>query len=387
MNAARGELIGVSHLGETMQYLVRLGDDQSLIARRPTPEAPTLAVGDTVVCSWSADSVLLFPADDAASAGGYVAPPTGDLHTHTAPRPHRCAPDGTATSLTPQPEPGEPDDRVHPPHPHPRQRGCREDHRQCPVASAVPELRRRGECDRPARGMCAGWRRGDRPAGDRRCPRRRPVDLHVGRLRRTRRARGLHRRPRTEGHAELVQLERGDDLEARRRQGHERLRHRRADRNVHPADDRERPAREAQPRPHPEPQARRPGVPRPRHGTPTTQYSICKAWGTTGFVYDKTVDHARAEGLERLHRRRAERGERQDLGARRPGRAHGPLLLGERHRLEHDRPRRPRRGRGVPRERRSRRTSRRSTRTRAARRSRRRRTRSCRRGTAMRASA
>ena len=76
MNAARGELIGVAHLGETMQYLVRLGDDQSLIARRPTPEAPALAVGDAVVCSWSADSVLLFPADDAASAGGYVAPPT-----------------------------------------------------------------------------------------------------------------------------------------------------------------------------------------------------------------------------------------------------------------------------------------------------------------------
>ena len=75
-NAARGELIGVAHLGETMQYLVRLGDDQSLIARRPTPEAPALAVGDAVVCSWSADSVLLFPADDAASAGGYVAPPT-----------------------------------------------------------------------------------------------------------------------------------------------------------------------------------------------------------------------------------------------------------------------------------------------------------------------
>ncbi len=34
-NAARGELIGVSHLGETMQYLVRLGDDQSLIVAPP----------------------------------------------------------------------------------------------------------------------------------------------------------------------------------------------------------------------------------------------------------------------------------------------------------------------------------------------------------------
>jgi spermidine/putrescine transport system ATP-binding protein len=75
-NAVRGELIGVSHLGETMQYLVRLGDDQSVIARRPTPEAPSLRVGDAVVCSWSPEHVLLFPADDAARAGGYIAPPT-----------------------------------------------------------------------------------------------------------------------------------------------------------------------------------------------------------------------------------------------------------------------------------------------------------------------
>ncbi|MFF2493717.1 ABC transporter ATP-binding protein [Agromyces sp. NPDC058064] len=75
-NTARGTLIGVSHLGETMQYLVRLGDDQSLIARRPTPEAPQVSVGDTVVCSWRPESVLLFPADEAASDGGFVAPPT-----------------------------------------------------------------------------------------------------------------------------------------------------------------------------------------------------------------------------------------------------------------------------------------------------------------------
>ncbi|MCH6231983.1 ABC transporter ATP-binding protein [Microbacterium sp. CFH 31415] len=75
-NTARGELIGVSHLGDTMQYLVRLGDEQSLIVRRPTPDAPALQVGDAVVCTWAAHHVLLFPADDAAQEGGYVAPPT-----------------------------------------------------------------------------------------------------------------------------------------------------------------------------------------------------------------------------------------------------------------------------------------------------------------------
>lgn len=77
-NIARGELIGVSHLGDTMQYLVQLGADQSLIVRRPTPDAPPLAVGDRVVCTWAAHHVLLFPAadDGAAEQGGYIAPPT-----------------------------------------------------------------------------------------------------------------------------------------------------------------------------------------------------------------------------------------------------------------------------------------------------------------------
>lgn len=75
-NVARGELIGVSHLGDTMQYLVQLGDDQSLIVRRPTPDAPALTVGDRVECTWAAHHVLLFPADDAAQEGGYIAPPT-----------------------------------------------------------------------------------------------------------------------------------------------------------------------------------------------------------------------------------------------------------------------------------------------------------------------
>ncbi len=78
-NAVRGTLLGVSHLGDTMQYLVRLGDDQSLIVRRPTPDAPTLSEGDAVVCTWSPHHVLLFAADAAAAAaeeGGYISPPT-----------------------------------------------------------------------------------------------------------------------------------------------------------------------------------------------------------------------------------------------------------------------------------------------------------------------
>ncbi|MFT3797323.1 MAG: ABC transporter ATP-binding protein [Microbacterium sp.] len=74
-NTVRGALLSVAHLGETMQYLVRLGDDQSILVRRPTPTAPALGVGDAVVCTWDAADVLLFPADAAATDGGYLAPP------------------------------------------------------------------------------------------------------------------------------------------------------------------------------------------------------------------------------------------------------------------------------------------------------------------------
>ena len=75
-NAAQGRVIGVSHLGETMQFLVQLGPELSVISRRPTPDAPRAAVGATVWCSWRPESVQVFPVDDAAASGGFVEPPT-----------------------------------------------------------------------------------------------------------------------------------------------------------------------------------------------------------------------------------------------------------------------------------------------------------------------
>ena len=42
----------------------------------PTPEAPAVKIGDSVVCTWKPEHVLLFPHDDSAEAGGYIAPPT-----------------------------------------------------------------------------------------------------------------------------------------------------------------------------------------------------------------------------------------------------------------------------------------------------------------------
>ena len=69
-------MIGVSHLGETMQFLVQLGADLSADRAAPTPDAPRLAVGDTAWCSWRPDAVQVFAADGAATAAGFVEPPT-----------------------------------------------------------------------------------------------------------------------------------------------------------------------------------------------------------------------------------------------------------------------------------------------------------------------
>ncbi|NLE98654.1 MAG: ABC transporter ATP-binding protein [Propionibacterium sp.] len=84
-NLVEGRVIGQSHLGELMQFLVQLGgaapgesgpEAQSVLSRRPTPDSPRLAVGDTVWAHWRPESVQVFPADDAAETGGYVGPPT-----------------------------------------------------------------------------------------------------------------------------------------------------------------------------------------------------------------------------------------------------------------------------------------------------------------------
>ncbi len=85
-NTVSGTLLSQSHQGETMQFLISLGDDQTLISRVPRPNAPRLEVGSQVWCSWSADSVFFFPADEAAAARediaratAFPAPPTSSI--------------------------------------------------------------------------------------------------------------------------------------------------------------------------------------------------------------------------------------------------------------------------------------------------------------------
>lgn len=73
-NQVVGHLVNVSPLGETQQFLVRLDDRQSILVRRPTPTAPRIAPGESVVCSWNAADVRFFEADDDPAAAGHVAP-------------------------------------------------------------------------------------------------------------------------------------------------------------------------------------------------------------------------------------------------------------------------------------------------------------------------
>ena len=83
---------------------------------------------------------------------------------------------------------------------------------------------------------------------------------------------------------------------------------------------------------------------------PENEYSICKAWGTTGFVYDKTVITRELKDWNDFLDAAQNEASGKTSVLDDPAELTGIVLLGERHRLEHDRPRRPRRGRGLPRE-------------------------------------
>jgi len=85
-NEISGEVIGVSHQGETLQFLVSIGNGQTLLSRVPRPNAPRLAVGDSVLCRWDAASVHLFPNEQATQAQADIAravsnpaPPTSSI--------------------------------------------------------------------------------------------------------------------------------------------------------------------------------------------------------------------------------------------------------------------------------------------------------------------
>lgn len=63
LNRLDGTVLSTSHLGETVQFLVDLGNGVSLQSRLPTPSAPKLREGDAAIVTFSPDSVQFFPTE------------------------------------------------------------------------------------------------------------------------------------------------------------------------------------------------------------------------------------------------------------------------------------------------------------------------------------
>jgi spermidine/putrescine transport system ATP-binding protein len=67
-NALLGTLAGVSHLGELLQYVVRLPDGKELVSRQPRAGAARLEVGGRVWCAWDERDVHVFGGEGASAA-------------------------------------------------------------------------------------------------------------------------------------------------------------------------------------------------------------------------------------------------------------------------------------------------------------------------------
>ena len=66
-NRIVGRLVGISHLGESMQYIVESGR-HSIVVLTPRPSAPSVQPGDDVTLSWDAQDVAVFPDERASQA-------------------------------------------------------------------------------------------------------------------------------------------------------------------------------------------------------------------------------------------------------------------------------------------------------------------------------
>jgi spermidine/putrescine transport system ATP-binding protein len=67
-NAVMGSLAGISHLGELLQYVVRLPDGKELVSRQPRAGAARLEIGGRVWCTWDAADVHVFGGEGASAA-------------------------------------------------------------------------------------------------------------------------------------------------------------------------------------------------------------------------------------------------------------------------------------------------------------------------------
>jgi spermidine/putrescine transport system ATP-binding protein len=67
-----GTVLGVSHLGETLQVAVDVGREQAFLVRIPAPGAPSVAVGDAVRCTWDPADVRIFAGDGIPETATHV---------------------------------------------------------------------------------------------------------------------------------------------------------------------------------------------------------------------------------------------------------------------------------------------------------------------------
>ncbi|WP_318387458.1 TOBE domain-containing protein [Microbacterium maritypicum] len=65
-------MLGVSHLGETLQVAVRIGEDATFLSRMPAPTAPEVGVDDEVRCVWNPADARLFAADGIPTTATHV---------------------------------------------------------------------------------------------------------------------------------------------------------------------------------------------------------------------------------------------------------------------------------------------------------------------------
>ncbi len=64
-NSIEGTLANISHLGDVIQFVVIVAGNKDVLARLPRPKAPRLQVGSRVWCTWDADHVHVFGAEQA----------------------------------------------------------------------------------------------------------------------------------------------------------------------------------------------------------------------------------------------------------------------------------------------------------------------------------
>lgn len=67
-----GRVLSVSYLGETLQVVVGIAGEQTLLVRTPAPTAPEVWVDQAVRCTWSPSDVRLFAAAGAPTAATHV---------------------------------------------------------------------------------------------------------------------------------------------------------------------------------------------------------------------------------------------------------------------------------------------------------------------------